>query len=31
VKETLMAELPKDLTNLPKPELDKHFANILAI
>lgn len=31
VKETLMAELPKDLTNLPKPELDKHFASILAI
>jgi protein required for attachment to host cells len=31
VKEALMAELPKDLTNLPKPELDRHFASILAI
>jgi protein required for attachment to host cells len=31
VKETLMAELPKDLTNLPKPELDRHFASMLAI
>jgi len=31
VKQTLMAELPKDLTNLPKPELDRHFASMLAI
>ena len=31
VKETIVAELPKDLTNVPKPQLDRHFEQLLAI
>lgn len=31
VKRTVMAELPKDLTNVPQPQLQKHFESILAL
>jgi len=31
VKETIMAELPKDLTNIPTAKLEAHFAEVLAI
>ncbi|HEY4202667.1 MAG TPA: host attachment protein [Devosiaceae bacterium] len=31
VKLTVMAEMPKDLTRLPKPELDRHFSDVLAL
>ena len=31
VKETIVAELPKDLTNVPKPQLAQHFEQLLAI
>lgn len=31
VKETIIAELPKDLTNLPKPQLERHFETLLPI
>lgn len=30
VKETVIAELPKDLTNIPQPALDRHFDQLLA-
>lgn len=30
VKETVVAELPKDLTNIPQPALDRHFDQLLA-
>lgn len=30
VKSTVMAELPKDLTNIPQPQLDRHFDQLLA-
>ena len=31
VKETIIAELPKDLTNIPRPQLDRHFETLLPI
>lgn len=31
VKQTVVAELPKDLTNVPQPQLDKHFESLLAV
>lgn len=31
VKKKMMAELDKDLTNVPTPQLDKHFDGIIAI
>ncbi len=31
LKELIVAELPKDLTNLPTPQLEKHFADILPV
>lgn len=31
VKQTVIAELPKDLTNLPKPQLERHFETFLPI
>jgi protein required for attachment to host cells len=31
VKQTIIAELPKDLTNVPRPQLDKHFEQLLAV
>ncbi|MBD8064153.1 host attachment protein [Devosia sp. PTR5] len=31
VKKTVVAELDKDLTNLPTPQLDKHFDGIIAV
>jgi len=31
VKETVVAELPKDLTNVPQPQLDRHFDHLLSI
>lgn len=31
VRETVIAELDKDLTNLPTAQLDRHFENILAL
>ena len=31
VKETVIAELPKDLTNVPTPQLDRHFETLLPI
>jgi protein required for attachment to host cells len=31
VRETIVAELPKDLTNVPKPQLAQHFEQLLAI
>jgi len=31
VKDTVIAELPKDLTNVPQPQLDRHFEQLLAI
>jgi len=31
MKDKIMAELPKDLTNLPTPKLEAHFADTLAI
>jgi protein required for attachment to host cells len=30
VKDTVIAELPKDLTNIPQPQLDRHFDQLLA-
>lgn len=30
VKEVVIAELPKDLTNIPQPALDRHFDQLLA-
>ncbi len=31
VKSTITAELPKDLTNVPQPQLSKHFEGVLAV
>jgi protein required for attachment to host cells len=31
VKETVIAELPKDLTNVPKPQLARHFEQLLPV
>jgi protein required for attachment to host cells len=31
VRETIVAELPKDLTNIPTAKLDSHFADVLVI
>ncbi len=31
VKKAIVAELDKDLTNLPTPQLDKHFDGIIAV
>jgi protein required for attachment to host cells len=31
VKQTIMAELPKDLTNVPTPQLAGHFADLLPV
>lgn len=31
LKETIVAELPKDLTNIPTPKLEAHFAEFLAV
>lgn len=31
VKQTIVAELPKDLTNVPTPQLGKHFEHVLAV
>lgn|SRR5690606_1651763 len=31
LKQSLLAELPKDLTNVPTPQLEKHFADLLAV
>jgi len=31
VRDTIMAELPKDLTNLPTPQLTSHFADLLPV
>jgi protein required for attachment to host cells len=31
VKKTVVAELDKDLTNVPTPQLDRHFDGIIAI
>jgi protein required for attachment to host cells len=31
VKQTIIAELPKDLTNVPKPQLERHFETLLAV
>lgn len=31
VKDTILAELPKDLTNVPTPQLAQHFADLLPI
>lgn len=29
VRDTIVAELPKDLTNLPTPQLENHFSDLL--
>jgi protein required for attachment to host cells len=31
LKATIVAELPKDLTNLPTPQLEKHFTDLLVV
>lgn len=31
IKQTIVAELPKDLTNVPMPQLGKHFEEVLAV
>ena len=31
VRETIMAELPKDLTNIPMARLTEHFDGLLAV
>ena len=31
VKETILAELPKDLTNVPTPKLAEHFDGLIAV
>lgn len=31
VKDTIVAELPKDLTNIPTPKLEAHFKELLAV
>jgi protein required for attachment to host cells len=31
LKEAVVAEMPKDLTNLPTPQLEKHFRDVLVM
>ena len=31
LKQSVTAELPKDLTNVPTPQLEKHFADLLVV
>jgi len=31
VKETILAEMPKDLTNIPVPKLAAHFDGLIAV
>jgi protein required for attachment to host cells len=31
VRETILAELPKDLTNVPTPKLAEHFNGLIAV
>lgn len=31
VRQTIIAELPKDLTNVPQPQLDRHFDELLLV
>ncbi|MGV3490095.1 MAG: host attachment protein [Devosia sp.] len=31
LKDVIVAELPKDLTNLPTPQLEKHFSDLLVV
>ena len=31
VKETILAEMPKDLTNVPLPKLVQHFEGLIAV
>jgi protein required for attachment to host cells len=31
VKETILAEMPKDLTNVPMPKLAQHFEGLIAV
>jgi protein required for attachment to host cells len=31
MQKTIMAELPKDLTNVPNPQLEKHFEELLPV
>ncbi len=31
LQDRVMAELPKDLTNIPTPQLEKHFADLLPV
>ena len=31
VRKTIVAELDKDLTNVPTPQLDRHFDGIIAV
>lgn len=31
VRKTIIAELPKDLTNVPQPQLDRHFEELLPV
>jgi protein required for attachment to host cells len=31
LRDVITAEIPKDLTNLPTPQLEKHFADLLPI
>jgi protein required for attachment to host cells len=31
VKEAIVAELPKDLTNVPRPQLERHFEALLPV
>lgn len=31
LKQSVTAELPKDLTNVPTPQLEKHFQDLLAV
>ena len=31
VKDAVVAELPKDLTNVPSPQLERHFETLLPV
>jgi protein required for attachment to host cells len=31
LREAVVAEMPKDLTNLPTPQLERHFADVLVL
>lgn len=31
VKDTILAEMPKDLTNVPMPKLGEHFSGLIAV